>query len=133
MEGKAMKNLHRILTVICLTVMSVLFLMTLTIVAKELPVLVNVSDLCEDHDGMRVAVMGWARSAELMRGRMGSNYVKTEVGEGTKSVIVFSSFPPYNIVNNRVIIQGIYHHQGRFGGLLADHFIVADTVMRDWS
>ena len=127
-----MKNLHRILAVACLTVMSILFLMTLTILAKELPVLVNVSDLCEEYDGMRVTVMGWARSAEAVRGRMGSNFVKTEVGEGEKSVTVFSVFPPYNIVNNRVIIQGIYHHSGRFGGLLADHFIVADTVMRDW-
>jgi len=127
-----MKNLHRILTALCLAVMSVLFLMTLTIVAKELPLLVSVSELCEDHDGMRVTVMGWARSAEMQRGRMGSNYVKTEVGEGEKSITVFSTFPPYNILNNRVIVQGVYHHEGRFGGLLADHFIVADTVMRDW-
>jgi len=37
-----------------------------------------------------------------------------------------------SVVNNRVIVQGVYHHHGRYGGHLADHFIVADALMRDW-
>ena len=127
-----MKYINRIFTAACLAIISILFLMTLTILAKELPLLVHIGELNEAYDGKRVAVMGWARSAEMMQGRMGSHYVKTEVGEGGDSVTVFSRFPPYNIVNNRVIVQGVYHHRGRFGGFLADRFIVADTVMRDW-
>lgn len=127
-----MKKRHKILTAVCLAVMSVLFLMTYTIIAKELPVLVNVSELNQDYDGKRVAVMGWARSAEILRGRMGSNYVKTEVGDEIQSVTVFTIFPLYGVINNRVIVQGVYHHQGRFGGQLAEHFIVAETLIRDW-
>ncbi len=127
-----MKKRHKIMTAVCLAVISVLFLMTYTIIAKELPVLVDVSELTQEYDGKRVAVMGWARSAETLRGRMGSNYVKTEVGDEVQSVTVFSVFPPYNVVNNRVIVQGVYHHEGRFGGQLARHFIVAEALMRDW-
>ena len=128
-----MKNFRRILTVASLTAISILFLMTFTILAKELPLLVNIADLNDQYDGKRVVVMGWARSAETMRGRMGSQFVKTEIGEGENSVTVYSDFPPYNVVNNRVIVQGVYHVEGRFGGLSADHFIVADTVLREWS
>jgi len=127
-----MKNIHRILTVASLTLISVLFLMTYTVLAKELPILVDISELSEAYDGKRVAVMAWARSAQHMRGRLGSEYVKTEIGEEETSVTVFSDFPPYNVVNNRVIVQGVYHHRGRYGGFLADHFIVADTVFREW-
>ncbi|MEO2054682.1 MAG: hypothetical protein ABGX83_05225 [Nitrospira sp.] len=115
---------------------SVIILVTCSVTnmagARELPVLVEVSDLGEEYDNQRVTVMGWARSAEAMRGRMGSNYVRATVGEGESEVTVFSDFPHYNIVNNRVIVQGVYHREGRFGGLLADHFIVADALIRDW-
>jgi len=127
-----MKYLHRIFTVSCLTAISIFFLMTFTLLAKELPLLVDISELSEEYDGKRIVVMGWARSAEAMRGRMGSQFVKTEIGEGGNSVTVYSDFPPYNVVDNRVIVQGVYHISGRFGGLSADHFIVAETVMREW-
>jgi len=127
-----MKHVYRFLTVATITVMSILFLMTFTILAKELPLLVDISELNAEYDGKRIVVMGWARSAEAMRGRMGSQFVKTEIGEGDVSVTVYSDFPPYNIVNNRVIVQGVYHIEGRFGGLSAEHFIVADTLLREW-
>lgn len=127
-----MNRFHKLITAVCLAVISVLFLMTYTVIARELPVLVDVSELGEAYDGKRVAVMGWARSAEILRGRMGSNYLKTELGEDGQIVTVFTAFPAFNIVNNRVIVQGVYHHHGRYGGLLADHFIVADALMRDW-
>lgn len=106
--------------------------MTYTILARELPLLVDVSELGEEYDNQRVAVMGWARSAIVMRGRMGSNFVSATVGKGGDEVTVFSDFPHYNIVNNRVIVQGVYHHEGRYGGLPAQNFIVADAVIRDW-
>ncbi len=127
-----MKNVYRLITVACLALISILFLMTFTILAKELPLLVDISELSEEYDGKRIVVMGWARSAHAMRGRMGSQFVKTEIGEGGDSVTVYSDFPPYNIVNNRVIVQGVYHIEGRFGGLSAEHFIVAETVLREW-
>ncbi len=127
-----MNKMRKLLTAVCLAVISVLFLMTYTIIAKELPVLVNVSELSEAYHGKRVAVMGWARSSEALRGRMGSHYLKTELGDEGQTVTVFTEFPAYNIVNNRVIVQGVYHHHGRYAGYLADHFIVADALMRDW-
>lgn len=127
-----MKKLHKIFTAVCLAVISILFLMTYTIIAKELPILLEVSQLDESYSGKRVAVMGWARSAEALRGRRGSAYVRTELGEDGQSVTVFSDFPSYNIVNNRVIVQGVYHHHGWYAGYSADHFIVADTLMQDW-
>lgn len=116
-----------------LTMLAVIFLITFNVFGKELPLLVDISELSAEHDGKRIVVMGWARSAETMRGRMGSQFVKTEIGEGEKSVTVYSDFPPYNIVNNRVIVQGIYHQGGRFGGLLAKpYFIVAESMVKDW-
>lgn len=127
-----MKHLHRIFTLAWLTVISILFLMTFTILAKELPILVDISELSEAHDGKRIVVMGWARSAEVMRGRMGSQFVKTEIAEDGDTVSVYSDFSPFNVVNNRVIVQGVYHISGRFGGLSADHFIVAETILREW-
>ncbi len=127
-----MKRLHKLVTAVCLAVISVFFLMVYTIIAKELPILVDVAELNETYDGKRVAVMGWAHSAETLRGRMGSNYLKTELGKNGQIVTVFTAFPAYNIVNNRVIVQGIYHYHGRYGGYLAEHFIDADTLMRDW-
>jgi hypothetical protein len=130
--GEKMKPLRRFLTITSLVIISVLFLMTYTILARELPLLLNVSELGEEYDNQRVAVMGWARSAVVMRGRMGSSFVSATVGEEEDEVTVFSDFPHYNLVNSRVIVQGVYHHQGRYGGLPAEHFIVADAVIRDW-
>ena len=128
-----MKKLHKIFTAVCLAVISILFLMTYTIIAKELPVLLEVSQLDESYNGKRIAVMGWARSAEALRGRRGSAYVRTELGEEGQSVTIFSDFSPYpyNVVNHRVIVQGVYHHRGWYAGYLADHFIVADALMED--
>lgn len=119
-------------TLASLTILSVLFLMTLTIFARELPILVDVSELGRKYDDKRVTVMGWAQSAEVLRGRMGSTFIKTEVGEGKDTITVFCIFPHNNILNNRVIVQGVYHHEGRFGGLHADHYVVAETIVRDW-
>ncbi|MFQ5580128.1 MAG: hypothetical protein ACE5FZ_05900 [Nitrospiria bacterium] len=127
-----MNTLRRILTTTSLVIISVLFLMTYTILARELPLLLDVSELGEQYDNQRVTVMGWSRSAIIMKGRMGSNFVSATVGEGGDEVTVFSDFPHYNLVNNRVIVQGVYHHKGRYGGLIAENFIVADAVIRDW-
>lgn len=127
-----MNTLRRFFTVTSLVIISVLFLMTYTVLARELPLLLDVSELGEKYDNQRVAVMGWARSAMVIRGRMGSNFVSATVGEEEDEVTVFSDFPHYNLVNSRVIVQGVYHHTGRFGGLLAENFIVADAVIRDW-
>lgn len=100
--------------------------------AKELPLLLHVSELGEAYDNQRVVVMGWERSMAVKRGRMGSHYVSATVGVGDISVNVFSYFPHINLLNNRVIVQGIYHHSGRFGGIPAERFIVADAIIRDW-
>lgn len=116
---------------LCFILLAVLAI-TVQANAKELPLLLEVSELTQDHDGKRVAIMGWARSAETLQGRRGSNYVKTKVAIEDHSVTVFTDFPVYNVINRRVIVQGTYHVRGRYAGQLALHFIVAETLMRDW-
>ena len=99
---------------------------------KELPEIVPISKLSTPWDNKRVAIFGYARSCEAMRGRLGSNYTKCVIGSDYGEVSVYWHLPVYGLVGNRVIVQGVYNNHGRYGGRLADHFIVADAVMRDW-
>ncbi|MFQ5779871.1 MAG: hypothetical protein ACE5HN_03680 [Nitrospiria bacterium] len=117
---------------ISLIVISFSFLILLPVFAKELPLLVSIPNLSDSHDGHRVAIFGWARSVETIKGRMGTNYIRVVIGEDDSSVTVFSSFPVFNILDRRIIVQGKYHKTGRFGGFFVDHFIVADDIVRDW-
>ncbi|MFQ5580031.1 MAG: hypothetical protein ACE5FZ_05415 [Nitrospiria bacterium] len=101
--------------------------------AKELPLLVELSDLGETHDGKRVTVFGWVQSTEVKTGRRGSLHLELIVGEGDHTVKVFTIKPVSHVLNRRVIVQGIFHEYGRFAGHEKAHFIVAETIVRDWS
>jgi len=100
--------------------------------AKELPLLVELSDLGETHDGMRVTIFGWVQSGEVRTGRRGSLYLDLVVGAGAHRITVVMAKPAANILNRRVIVQGIYHKEGSFGGHRKEHFIDAETIVRDW-
>ncbi len=99
---------------------------------KNLPEIVPISNLSTPWDNKRVAIFGYARSCEAMRGRLGSNNTKCIIVSDLGEVAVYAPFPVYGLAGNRVIVQGVYRESGRFGGLLADHFIVADALIRDW-
>ncbi len=99
--------------------------------AKELPVLVPLANVAEYNDH-RVTVFGWVRSVEKKRGRLGSTFLEITIGEGDSEITAYSIFPLYNILDRRVIVQGVYRESGRFGGLLASNFINAEAVVSDW-
>ncbi|MFQ5598236.1 MAG: hypothetical protein ACE5GK_09325 [Nitrospiria bacterium] len=103
-----------------------------TFYGKELPVLVEISEIGEQYDGKRIAVFGWVRSAQVKTGRRGSLHLEIVVGEGEHTVYVYTVRPIVNLMNQNVIVQGIYHERGRFAGRPAEHFIVADTIVKDW-
>ena len=112
---------------------TVLFMLRSCVEAKELPELIQISDLGQSHNEKRVTIFGWVRDMKIGRGRMGSQFMRLVVGDGDSSVIVFmAARVPTNWYNTQVIAQGIYHESGRFGGNLADEFIIADAIVRDW-
>ncbi len=100
--------------------------------AKELPLLVKLSEIDASFHKKRVTVFGWVRSAEVKTGRRGSLHLELLVGENDKTILVFITRPVYNVIGNEVIIQGIYHQHGRFAGFEQKHFIVADAIVRNW-
>jgi len=99
--------------------------------AKELPELVALENI-EAHDDHRVTVFGWVRSVELKKGRLGSNFLELTIGEGDSEIKAYSIFPLYNVLDHRVIVQGVYRKSGRFAGLLASNFISAEVIVNDW-
>lgn len=116
---------------IATAVMMFLFNVALAAFGREVPFVVPIRDLAENstaHDMERVTIIAYARSCEATRGRMGSNYIKCRMGEGDHEINAYADFPLYNAINKRLLIQGTYHHEGRFAGMLADHFIIAETV-----
>jgi len=129
-----MKNPYLRPSVFFLTIELVILLLSppTSIIAKELPVLVKLSELDASFDGLRVTVFGWARSTEVKTGRRGSLHLKVIVGRGERNIVVFTIWPVHNIVDREVIVQGIYHSHGRFAGFEEKHFIVADTIIRNW-
>ncbi len=100
--------------------------------AKELPILVNLSEIDASFDGLRVTIFGWARSAEVKTGRRGSLHLQVIVGDGKHKIMVFSIHPVHNIIDREVIVQGIYHEHGRFAGFEQNRFIVAEAIERNW-
>lgn len=100
--------------------------------SRELPEIVSPSQLGSTWDNRRVAIFGYAQSCEPMRGRLGSNNIKCVVSAESGEVTVYTDFQLYGVVGEQVIVQGVYKEHGRYGGLLADHFIVADAIIRDW-
>lgn len=100
--------------------------------AKDLPILVKLSEIGESFDGRRVTVFGWVRSAEVKTGRRGSLHLEIIIGEGNHKITVFSTRPVHNIVDQEVIVQGIYHEYGRFAGFEQKRFIVAEMIERNW-
>lgn len=103
--------------------------------ARELPELVSVADLGPEYDGKRVAIFAFVRGLASGRGRRGSQFMITKIGKGDAEILVFSVFRVLpNLLNQPVILHGIYYSTGSFGGFPQDGpFIVADLILKDWS
>lgn len=95
---------------------------------QNIALLVKLSEIGEIYEGKRITTFGWVRSAEVKSGRRGSLHLEIIVGEGEHSVFVYTIHPFPNIIHR----EGIYHEHGRFAGHPVTHYIVADTIVRDW-
>ena len=100
---------------------------------KELPLLVKLSEISQAHDGKRITVFGQVQSAKVKTGRRGSLHLELIIGEGEHTVHVYTIRPISNILGQAVIVQGIYHEEGRFAGHYLERFITAESILKDGS
>jgi hypothetical protein len=110
---------------------------------KELPVLVTIKDLLTEpnpYDGHRVLVAGRIQSMELQTGRRGSEFIMLvleekapSATEPSVSIQVISLAIPKVRQGNHALVQGIYHREGKQAGRPFEHFIDADTIIREKS
>ncbi len=110
---------------------------------KTPPVTVTVGVLSaasEQYDGQRVIVTGRVRSMEVQTGRRGSSYVMMvleEVGSPSGKAnptvnVIILDIPKVN-TGSDVLVQGIYHREGRQAGKTFEHFIDAEAVLKEKS
>ena len=110
---------------------------------KELPVLVTIKDLLTEpnpYDGHRVVAAGRIRSIELQTGRRGSEFIMLvleeiapDATEPNLSIEVISLTLPKVRQGNHVLVQGIYHREGKQAGRSFERFIDADAIIREKS
>lgn len=121
-----------LLVFVTLTLLFFIFAAYKTVYGRELPVLVEVNQLGEEYDGKRVVVSCWIHESKAIRGRMGGLYMDMLCAMAGSNVTVYSNKPLIPLVNKRVIVQGKYHLEGRYGGFDQEHFIAARHIIRDW-
>jgi hypothetical protein len=109
--------------------------------AGDAPLNAAVRDLVEQpdqYDGRLVVVTGYVGHVAWERGRRGSEYVELtleEAGSGApptvSTVTVVALTPPKVRVCQHVVIQGVYHREGKQAGRPYEFFIDADAVIPD--
>jgi hypothetical protein len=109
--------------------------------AGESPLNVAIHDLMEhpdQYDGRLVLVRGYVGHVAWERGRRGSEYVVLTVEEaGTKgpasvsTVTVIALTGPKIRPCQQVLVQGVYHREGKQAGRPYELFIDADAVIPD--
>lgn len=111
--------------------------------AKELPLLVTVSDLANEpgeYDGHRVVVTGRVHSMEIQTGRRGSEFIMLVLEEDSpppsssgavQPVQVFSPTIPKVRQGDLALVQGVYHIEGRQAGRSFEHFVDAEVILRN--
>ena len=108
---------------------------------KEPPLSVTISALIsgpDQYDGQRVIVSGHVRSIELQEGRRGGSYVRIvleEVGKESDGpvpwvTVIILSIPPVR-EGHDVLVQGVYHREGRQAGRIFEHFIDAEVILKE--
>jgi hypothetical protein len=109
--------------------------------AAEAPLNVGIHDLLDhsdQYDGRLVVVTGYVGRVAWERGRRGSEYVELvleEAGSGAPphvaTVTVVALTPPRVRACQHVLIQGVYHREGKQAGRPYEFFIDADAVIPD--
>ena len=108
---------------------------------KDPPTTVTIQALLtapEQYDGRRVIVTGRVQSMEVQTGRRGSSYVMMvleEIGSPSGKAIptvtvIILDIPKVN-TGSDVLVQGIYHREGRQAGKTFEHFIDAEAVLKE--
>jgi hypothetical protein len=108
---------------------------------KELPVLATIKELLAEpnrYDGRRVVVAGRIRSIEFQTGRRGSEFIllvleehRADPNDPNLSIDVTSITLPKVRRGNSVLVQGVYHVEGKQGGRSFERFIDADTIVKE--
>jgi hypothetical protein len=90
----------------------------------------------DQYDGQRIIVVGRVRSIEVQTGRRGSSYAMLVIeetdhspGGPVHSVNVIILDVPSVRVGNDVLVQGVYHQEGRQAGKTFEHFIDAEAIL----
>lgn len=107
--------------------------------AKSLRVAIHdLLDEPERYDGQRVMVTGFVRSIELQRGRRGSEYLELVLEESPATP---KTAPPYLTVISlnradvrigyRLVVEGVYHREGKQAGRPYEYFIDAEEIRRE--
>lgn len=109
--------------------------------AAEAPLNVRIHDLLDhsdQYDGRLVVVTGYVGHVAWERGRRGSEYVELvleEAGSGVPpkaaTVTVVALTPPKVRACQHVLVQGVYHREGKQAGRPYEFFIDADAVIPD--
>jgi len=100
--------------------------------AKELPMLVPLEEIGQQHNAQRVSVFGWVRAVEIKPARMGSRYLELTLGEEESTVKIVTLAPVHNILDTHVLVQGTYKAFGHIGGIPLENYISAEYIERDW-
>ncbi|MFY9268347.1 MAG: hypothetical protein WAO55_01215 [Candidatus Manganitrophaceae bacterium] len=99
---------------------------------KELPRLVDITDLKSDPDGYdrhRVTVIGTVSSCEKKTGRRGSRYIEIEVVQNGSSILAVSDTVRCAKAGAEVVVQGTYRRSGWFAGYLFHEYMNAEHVV----
>ncbi|MEW6325289.1 MAG: hypothetical protein AB1515_07860 [Nitrospirota bacterium] len=92
----------------------------------------------ERYDGRRVLVTGFVRSVEFQRGRRGSEYLLFVLDESPASpktglpTLTVVSLNALNVrVGSRVVVEGVYHREGKQAGRPYEFFIDAEEIRHE--
>jgi hypothetical protein len=89
----------------------------------------------DDFDGKSIKVSGQVRSISSERGKRGSEYLviviegaQSAPEETAETLKVFIYFSPKIKTGSAIIVSGIYHKWGHWGGSEQEHFIEASKI-----
>lgn len=82
-------------------------------------------DPLADQHGQKVIVFGKIASKTLKFGRMGSQYLELAIDFEGRQVRVLTVTPP---PCETVIVEGIWHTRGWFGGFIEERFLSAKKI-----
>ncbi|MFI5305469.1 MAG: hypothetical protein ACHQYP_11840 [Nitrospiria bacterium] len=89
----------------------------------------------DEYDGKTVRVSGRVQTISAERGKRGSEYLKIVIEDSqqnqeqtTETLNVFIYSSPRIKKGSSIIVSGIYHKSGHWGGSEQEHFIEASLI-----